>query len=279
MHFCIVGTGRCGSTALGNILSSHPELFVFPESHWIPKMYEFFGTGTGPVGEFVEIVLRTTHVTGQPVVRCDEATLREWFPARDDRITVAGFCDRLGRLFAEAAGKRLWADKTPDYGGYMAMLQTIWPACRFVHLIRCGVEVALSMSRHPGYQWLAAAGEASWVPPSFNGYHRAAQVGTVTLNHFADLWERRLLRIRDEALRLHRGSLLEVRFEDLLNRPERTLREICSFVGLAAPPDWVAAAASRVDPDRVNSRRTEEALQSMSTPQRRLLAELGYAAD
>jgi hypothetical protein len=277
MQFCIVGTGRCGSTALGDILNSHPELFVFPESHWIPKMFEFFGTGAGSVGELVDIVLRTNHVTGQPVIQCDEATLRQYFPTRHDRMSVAEFCDRLGRSFAEAAGKRLWADKTPDYGGYMAMLQTIWPACRFIHVIRCGVEVALSMSRHPGYQWLATAAEASWVPPSFNGYHRAVRIGPGTLNQFADLWERRLLRIQDEASRVRAGSILEVRFEELLNRPGQTLQDICTFVDLAAPQDWIAAAASRVNPERVSSRRTEGALHAMNARQRRLLATLGYA--
>jgi hypothetical protein len=278
MRFCIVGTGRCGSTLLRDLLNTHPEVFVFAESHWIPKMYEFFGTGPGPVEELLNIVLRTTHVGGELVVPCDEASLRARFRAGGE-LSVAAFCDSLGSMFAEAGGKRYWADKTPDYGGYMAIIQTLWPSCRFIHAIRDGVEVTLSMSRHPGYQWLAAAAEASWVPPSFNGYHRAVPMRDVPLGAFADLWERRLRRIRNEAGRLRAGSFLEVRFEHLLARPRETLREICAFTGLAAAADWEAGAALQVDPARVASRRARHALQAMGAGPRALLAELGYASD
>jgi hypothetical protein len=276
MIFCVVGTGRCGSTALGRALNTHPEVFVFPESHWIPKMYEFFGTGTGPVEALLDIVLRTTHVTGQLVVPCDESSLRDWFPAGGE-MSVVQFCDHLALMLARDAGKRCWADKTPDYGGYMGMLQTLWPSCRFIHLIRDGVEVALSMLQHPGYQWLAAATEASWVPASFNGYYRAVRVSEASLDQFAILWERRLKRIRDEASRLRPGSMLEVRFEHLLSEPVETLREICGFVGLTAPQDWALRACSSIEPRRVRSRRAPGVLGAMGPGPLKLLAELGYS--
>jgi hypothetical protein len=250
-------------------------VFVFPETHWVPKMYEFFGTGTGPVTELVSIVLRTTHVTGQPVMTCDEAALRRHF--RDGgEMSVADFCDRLGRMFADAEGKRYWGDKTPDYGGYLGILKTLWPATRFVHLIRDGVAVALSMSRHPGYQWLAAACEASWVPPSFNGYYRSVPAREVRLDDYARLWERRLTRIRNEASRLPAESVLEIRFEDLLERPAPTLREICAFTGLAIDPSWESAAAARLDRTRASSPRSPELLQMMGPGPLKLLRELGY---
>lgn len=62
----------------------------------------------------------------------------------------------LLHMFAADAGKKYWADKTPDYGPHLEMLQGLWPECRFVHLIRNGAEVVRSMASHPGYRWLAA---------------------------------------------------------------------------------------------------------------------------
>jgi hypothetical protein len=257
------------------MLNLHPELFVLRESHWIPKMFEHFGMGAAPVDELMSIVLRTTHVTGARVVDCEETTLADWFDKRD-RMRVAAFCDRLGSKLAERHGKSVWADKTPDYGPYMGMLQLLWPDCRFVHLIRDGWDVALSMSHHPGFQWLAAAGEAWWVPASFNGYYRSVAVVPKPTIEFATLWERRLRRIRDEAGRLRPGSVMEMRFENLVERPEATLATLSRFVGLEAPPWWLARAASCVARDRLSGRRAVEEREMGEGPAA-LMRELGYS--
>ena len=274
MRFAIVGTGRCGTTLLWEMLNLHPELFVLRESHWIPKMFEHFGLGTAPVGELISIVLRTTHVTGARVLDCDAAILAAWSGDRE-RMGVAPFCDRIGSMLAAQSGKSVWADKTPDYGPYMGMLQLLWPECRFIHLIRDGREVALSMSRHPGFQWLAAAREVWWVPASFNQYHRAVAPAPVAAIEFATLWERRLRRIRDEAGRLRPGSLLEIRFDALVDRPHDTLVELCRFVGVPAPASWLHRAASCVDRQRLPQGRPAEEVEMGEGPSA-LMAELGY---
>lgn len=253
------------------MLNLHPELFVLRESHWIPKMFEHFGLGTAPVAELLSIVLRTTHVTGARVLDCDEAMLASWFDG-GERLGVAPFCDRIGTRLAARSGKSVWADKTPDYGPYMGMLQVLWPECRFVHLIRDGQEVALSMSHHPGFRWLAAAREAWWVPASFNRYHQAVAVAPVALIEFAALWERRLRRIRDEAGRLRPGSWLEIRFEALVDRPHDTLVELCRFLGVPAPTTWLDRAASCVDRGRLRAAGEIE----MGDGPSALMRELGY---
>jgi hypothetical protein len=263
---------------LGELLNVHPDVFVFPETHWIPKMHEFFGTGLGPVAELVEIVLGTRHVTGDLVVQTHEQAIRRRFRAGGE-MSVAGFCDHLAGMFTARDGKRYWADKTPDYGGYLGILQLHWPSTRFIHLIRDGVSVALSMSRHPGYQWLASAMETSWVPASYNGYYRSVPSRDVGLDAYARLWERRLRRIRNEASRLTMGSVLEVRFEDLLAQPGPTLRGICAFTGLPADTAWETASAARIDRTRATSPRASDLLQSMGAGPLALLRELGYLPD
>jgi hypothetical protein len=275
MLFAVVGSGRCGTTLLWEMLNQHPELFVIRESHWIPKLFEHAGLEAVPVDDLVSIVLRTTHVTGAQVIACDEGTLRGWF-ADEGAMDVASFCDRIGSAFASREGKARWADKTPDYGAYLGLLQLLWPGCRFVHLVRDGAEVALSMSRHPGYQWLAGARETWWVPASFNGYYRAVTGGPMPLGAYAALWERRVRRIRDEARRIRSGTFLEVRFERLLDRPIETLEEICRFVGLPAVGPWTARAAARVDRQRPASRCSPEVVEAMGDGPRRLMTELGY---
>jgi len=275
VRFCVVGTGRCGTTLLWEMLDHHPDLFVFRESHWIPKMYEFFGTGFGDAAELVDIVLRTTHVTGDLVYQGNPRILQGLF-SQGERVDVAGFCDRIGTMFAEDSGKKYWADKTPDYGPYLGILQALWPDCRFIHLIRDGIRVVDSMARHPGFRWMAKAREAWWVAPSFNGYHRSIEATERPLGEFATLWCRRLQRIRNEVTRLRPGTYLEVRFEDLVEKPKRTLLNVCRFVDLRAPDEWLSDATALIDRKRVDRKRPDQIITYFEDEERRLLEELGY---
>jgi hypothetical protein len=277
MRFCIVGTGRSGTTLLAAMLSCHPEVHVMRESHWIPKMYEFFGTGVGNADQLTDIVLRTTFSTGALVFPEDPDTLRALYRPAEE-ITVTGYCDRLGRYLAERAGKTSWADKTPDYGAWMTMLQVLWPTCRFVHVIRDGMEVAQSMFRHPGYRWLASAGETWAVPASFNNYRAVAEASDRPLHEYAELWCRRLRRIQDEATRLTPGSYLEVRFEALIADPAMTTRALADFLGLDPWSGWIDEASRVVDLPRIRSRRTADSTSTVGQGPLRLMVELGYSA-
>ena len=275
MLFMIVGTGRCGSTLLGKMLNTHPDLFVINESHWIPKMIEFFGTGTGPTRDLADIVLRTWHVTDQLVYPGDAAVLHELLDSSTE-MHVSEFCDLLMSTLASEAGKRLWADKTPDYGPYMAMLQMIWPNLRFVHLIRDGAAVSESMAQHPGYRWMASARETWWTPASFNRYFNSVPIEAVPDSDFQLLWERRLRRIRDEAARLEQGTYSEFRFEDLVKQPMHELAAICRFVGLSTTDHWLASASSLIESDKPREAWPGWARPPMAVSAARLMNELGY---
>ena len=257
------------------MLNLHPEIFVFPETHWIPKMYEAFGTGPGCFEDLVSIVERTHHVTGEPVTALEASRLEKRF-CDLPRPTVRQFCDRLGRMFAEDAGKMDWADKTPDYGPYLTILQNLWPECRFVHVIRDGTAVVASMAGHPGYRWLASAAETWWCPASFNGYYTAVREADLELSHFVKLWYRRLSRIRDELGRLEPASFREIRFEDLIDAPEETVSAVAAFLELDPNAEWLSRAVQEVQPDRIHSKPSVEVIGLLTESQRNLLSDLGY---
>ena len=44
MEVCLVGTGRCGTTLLRELLHRHPGLYVFDETHWVPQLDRLFGS-------------------------------------------------------------------------------------------------------------------------------------------------------------------------------------------------------------------------------------------
>jgi hypothetical protein len=259
------------------MMTRHPDLFVFPETHWIPKLVEFFGHGDGDVAEMIGIVARTRFVDGASTLAHDLSSV-PFEVSATGTLTVRHFCDQVGHFLAAREGKSYWADKTPDYGPYMAMIQGLWPECRFIHLIRDGYKCAVSMSHHPGYRWLASARELWWPPAAFNAYHTVVAVRECPPEAYLEMWARRLMRIRDEATRLRPGSYLELRFEELCERPQDVLRLIAAFVELDAPSRWLATAGAMIDPSRTGPRSWSRPVATPATVSS-LLGELGYAPD
>jgi hypothetical protein len=261
---------------LREMLDLHPEVFVFPETHWIPTMKGLFGDREVAVDSLIDVVRRTFHATGEAVTEIDSTRLRERL-GRVDHLDVTRFCDQVGTLFAEDRGKPTWADKTPDYGRYMSLLHEMWPQCRFVHVIRNGLEVAVSMSRHIGFCSLAAVQELWWCPVSFD-YRRSSRPVRRPIATFADLWYQRLQGIMEERRGLPAGLYKEVRFEDLMSHPAQVLDEVASFLGLPASGPWFEAAIKKVEPRKVRSRSSRRVFRQLGKQERLLLEELGYEA-
>ena len=90
----------------------------------------------------------------------------------------------------------------------MREIQGYLPEARFVHLIRDGRDVALSVLKQP------------WGPQ--------------TIEAAAEKWRSRVLRGRSQQPYL--GFYMEVKFEDLVLHTERELRRICEFVELDFDP-------------------------------------------
>lgn len=184
----VVGTGRCGSTALSEVLRLHPsvlglsELLTTLEPGALPERpldgEEFWellasprpfaermirdgtplpehlyprapGRFTG--GRGVPAVCLTTlpHLTSDPDALFD--ALRPVLTARPAG-PVAG---HYRALFAELSA-RCGGHAVVERSGFslplVPRLRKHFPEARFVHLYRNGPDCALSMSRHPGFQ-------------------------------------------------------------------------------------------------------------------------------
>ncbi len=101
--------------------------------------------------------------------------------------------------------KPRWGDKTPQYVRAIPTLAEIFPEARFIHIIRDGRDVALSLIRErfgPGNVYTAAG-----------------------------LWRETIEAGRRGARILAPDQYLEVRYEALTGNPGETLRSICAFVG------------------------------------------------
>ena len=117
--------------------------------------------------------------------------------------------DRILHRELAASGKAVIADKTPNNVFIVDRLREAWPDARFIYLLR-----------HPGA-----------IVRSRQAYKGEGSDDDVERNV-------RLIRRYCEALEAARQTYdgHTVRYEDLTAEPERELRTICSFLGLAYEP-------------------------------------------
>lgn len=116
-------------------------------------------------------------------------------------------------------GKSRWQEKTPRNLIYMKDLHRLFPDAKFLHIIRDGRDVAVSIIEN---FW--PIGENPNENVSFRELPK-------NVRNAARYWRYFLETGLAAAAELPRGTCLEVKYEELMARPEPTLRNICEFLG------------------------------------------------
>jgi hypothetical protein len=103
-----------------------------------------------------------------------------------------------------------WAENTPDHVYYLREIKAAFPEALFIHVMRDGRDVALSLDK------------IGWIRPMPWDRRRSWIAGAL-------FWDWTVRKARRFGRELGR-DYLEVRFEDVLLRPRETLSEIGGFI-------------------------------------------------
>lgn len=288
LKFFVVGTGRCGTTLVRDILRLHPGVYVpASESHWIPYQHETCGTRRQPVTVHAGIVERFSFPNG--VLKADAmaadigVSRADLFKATRgalgrDVANVAEFNDALYGVLASATGRSVVGDKTPCYCLYMPLLQRLWPEAKFIHIIRDGRDVALSMSRHSGFQRMVSLQSVSWGPLALDrGYALEDTLGREpSLQDYMELWDARLRPALADKQRLMPGSYLELRYENLIRNPRAETSRLAQFLEVSRPDEWLAQVGGMIDSCNTNKVGDPEVWKALTAVSRETLVELDY---
>ncbi len=212
----VVGAARSGTTLLQRMLDAHPELAVVNETYWVPrKSRERTGlTRAGLVTPALfPLLLESPKFSRMDLTEPDlERVFSEEQPIRYER-----FVSLLFDLYAQRRGKALAGDKTPGYVRRIGQLHELWPQACFVHIIRDPRDVCLSM-----LEWRS-------------GERTAGQYGTWALDPVVSTalyWRMSVALGREGGAVIGSDRYHEVRYEDLVSAPDRTLERVCGFLSL-----------------------------------------------
>lgn len=206
--FFLVGMSRSGTKLLRDLLNQHPRVGIPRiETQFLPRAIEHLGTGPefhdrdlSILRSIVEDSTFFWNLTKQGREYDTAKLLRDLenpdWTSVTRRLILAGLPD--------GEDVEIWGDKTPAYLAHLPLLHEAFPPARFIHLVRDPRDRSLSVRRTWGKDILRAA----------------------------DRWKTNVMQARRFAENHDDVNLFEVRYEDLLDEPEGTLRRVCEFLSV-----------------------------------------------
>jgi hypothetical protein len=271
----IVGAPRSGTTLLQRIVDAHPQIAITPESHWLASFY-LKRKGITKDGYVTPKLIRKLLAHHKfPCLGLSRHDLKEAM-GTGEPVHYSSFVSRLFDRYGRTRGKELVGDKTPGYAREVRTLHSLWPAARFIHLIRDGRDVCLS-----ALDWHRPGKLLSRLP-----IWSEDRVTTAAL-----WWEWHVRLCRQAGRNLPPNQYYELSYESLVARPEEACAALCDFLGVPITLAMIRFHQNAPRSDQADHRWTPvtaglrdwrfqmspEDIERFEAAVRPLLEELGYA--
>jgi len=266
--FFVVGLAKSGTTWLMKTLDAHPEVLCKGEGR-------FFGE------EYRREVLAQTQTKQQPSSLYNALLGSEYLRLWIERSvwTREGETDEqirdLVRLATDyflttelsKSGKKVVGDKTPLLGPkFVEEIHEIYPEARVIHMIRDGRDQAVSFIHQQGNR--AKRGRTHRLSPEelarSEAYRRSpralAETGEgmfaeKTLRKAAENWDLRVGQAVEYGPALFGDRYTEVRYEDLLERPNEEVERLLGFLGVDTEKSLVERCVSSASFEKLSKGR------------------------
>jgi hypothetical protein len=222
--FFVCGVLKSGTTWLERILDAHPQCVCKGEAHFGSDLIR-------PLAELLENYNKSVANKGGAIAQLKEHGGATSVLSYDDQdlsfLSTAAIGLMYGKWLTDADTVSI-GDKTPRNLEDMEKLSTLFPGARFVHIIRDGRDVAVSLW-HFNLRTNIGATIQQW--GTFDNFCK----------EFAEIWSKRVSNGRQRGQSLSGGRYFELRYEDLLQDPDTVLPELFNFLDLTHDTNTVTS--------------------------------------
>jgi hypothetical protein len=251
--FFLVGQAKSGTSWLMRMLNAHPEILCSGEGRFFGRDYK---------REDVKRMWPRVQPSSLYRAILDAEYLNAWIErsvwTRDDDKDE--HLDNLTHLAVEyflteqlsKAGKSIVGDKTPFIDDEtVGEIKAIYPEARVIHLIRDGRDAAVSAMHHLWNYPIGLGGLEDLEPEEYlkrDAYREDPQrflqseEGLFTekrIRNLAGVWSTNVSRAMEEGPKLLGENYTEVRYEELLERPDEELKNLLEFLGADAREETI----------------------------------------
>jgi putative sulfotransferase len=218
-------------------------------------------TGVPPI-----LLTALPHLTDQPEDLYDEI---ERFVVAQGAYSAAEHYLRLFDWLRQRFEKKVWVERSGSILGHFEEMSANFPNARFVHLFRDGRDCAMSMVNHTAFRLSAITGEMvkyigfdpynlDRVPQSEVPAHlQALMPESFDVNAFwaydvppalmGGSWSATEANTMSLLAKRQPGTVMQLRYESLVESPEAELTRLLNFIGLDDPtPEFLHQASSLV---------------------------------
>lgn len=201
----IVVCGRSGTTLLRLMLDAHPALAIPPETGFLYRAAELSQQPSQMRQALFDAVTRHPPLAlAWADFGIDAAAFKQAIDAIEP-FSIAASYRAFYRLHADRHGKPRYGDKTPMYCLHLQLISKVLPEAHFIHLIRDGRDVALSLRE----TWFSSGPDVETQAAYWQHWLQTGSAQGRQCPHY-----------------------LELRYEDLVLRPGKSLRRVCDFIEL-----------------------------------------------
>lgn len=196
--FFIVGCGRSGTTLLKTILNAHPNVFVAPETFYFRSIKKKIKASEKEPWKSVNFWwLRDAGIT--PASLQPFAQKRLEHAHSEDAVIFGSIMD----FYASRHENCLIGEKTPSHVNYIDQIRAIYPDAKFIQIYRD--------------------------PRAVYSSFRKVNVGSRFISEIMKEWINAAAVMQ---LRTSDENYLGIKYESLVENPEKILQAICDFLGL-----------------------------------------------
>lgn len=206
----VIGAERSGTTLVMAMIGNHPRIAV-PEVAWyFPRFRPYLFTyGDLGVDEYFR-TLAEEMVFGLKTpffgMKVSPRTIVEEILSELKERSFAGiYCAMIEKYAREAGNKPRWGEKTPYNLFFIKEIKEDFPNAQFIFVTRDGRDASVD--------------------------YLQSMFGPTNIFCAAEVWKMCQNSPKPWRAKLHPSEWMDIKYETLVKNPEKTLKEICDFLG------------------------------------------------